>query len=106
MKFLFAILLLSMSFSNFANETNYEIVSLQDGQGFSQYVKYNWETGDTWYLSESKFKKVKDYTDLPKSFYEVYVQNNKKAWSLIRMDKTTGKSWWAMGDVWVEIQEK
>jgi hypothetical protein len=92
--------------SSYAETGGFEIVSIQDSSGYSQLAKYHVNTGQTWYVSDGKFKSINDYSKIPTSTYKVILEKSEKGWNLMRLDTVSGRTWWGTSDVWVEILEK
>lgn len=81
-----------------------EIVSLSQ-EGKTRHVKFNIRTGETWWASNTEWRKIKDPSPIPESLYDVKIVSTGESWRAIRIDRNSGTSWKNSRGAWVKFAQ-
>jgi hypothetical protein len=86
-------------------EPGYRVETVRLERGLDL-LRFRPDTGQAWYSSGDRWKPIVDAEEVPRSEYAfepmVYAPN---AWSVVRIDTRTGRSWVAKDSNWVEIDD-
>jgi hypothetical protein len=80
-----------------------KIVSLSE-EGKTRHVKFNVKTGETWWASNTEWRKIQEPVPIPESIYDVEIVSTDESWRAIRIDKRTGDSWKNSRGTWVKFE--
>lgn len=81
----------------------YSIHSIPTSGGRVAIVRFNENTGETWYRKRGKFKIVIDQTIMPSGSYSLELMSWSTGWGLLRINNETGETWVAKDLIWEEI---
>lgn len=79
-----------------------QMVALNSGE--TRHIRYNEQTGETWWSKNLVWKKITEIEPIPHSIYEFKVVSAGLSWRTLRIDKLTGQTWKNSKGKWKEIK--
>lgn len=105
----FIILLLSFVVFNLSHAdkglASYDIVMVERTGGDWRAIKYNIESGESWYIRNGVFIYLTDDRVLPKSKYKVLATKHKGGWGAVKLDMNSGDTWKLKGEMWIKVKD-
>lgn len=104
------VLILFIFFSNFAfadeeNKTEFSAIAVHFN-GKVAIVRFEKNSGDTWYRKNGKFKMILDKNVLPQGKYRIESMSLSNGWGLLRINEETGETWVTESYGWQKIEDE